>query len=63
MDAVGPEGGFTPDEISLFVEAGWRQASLGPRTLRTETAGIVAVALASTHGAIWAPVDSLAAGS
>lgn len=45
--AVGPEGGFTPEEIAHSTAAGWRRAGLGPRTLRTETAGVVAVALAA----------------
>ncbi len=40
--AIGPEGGFTDDELA--VAEGWRQVSLGPRILRVETA---AVALAA----------------
>lgn len=44
--AVGPEGGFSEDEITSAIEAGGRVASLGPNTLRTETAAVVAVALA-----------------
>jgi len=43
--AIGPEGGFAPGEIAALVDAGWRPASLGPRTLRTETAGAVAAAI------------------
>jgi 16S rRNA (uracil1498-N3)-methyltransferase len=43
--AVGPEGGFAPEEIAAAEAAGFRIASLGPRTLRAETAAIVAVAL------------------
>ena len=43
--AVGPEGGFTEREIEAAVATGWRRASLGPRVLRTETAGVVAPAL------------------
>lgn len=43
--AVGPEGGFTPEEIHRLTDAGWRRASLGPRVLRTETAGLVACAI------------------
>jgi 16S rRNA (uracil1498-N3)-methyltransferase len=43
--AVGPEGGFTPEEVVAAGDAGWTRASLGPRTLRTETAGAVAAAL------------------
>jgi 16S rRNA (uracil1498-N3)-methyltransferase len=39
--AVGPEGGFTEEEVALAVAAGWRRVGLGPRTLRVETAAIV----------------------
>lgn len=42
--AVGPEGGFTGDEIGRAVERGWKVCGLGPRVLRVETA---AVALAA----------------
>jgi 16S rRNA (uracil1498-N3)-methyltransferase len=38
--AVGPEGGFTEDEIALARAAGWRVMDLGPRILRVETAAI-----------------------
>jgi 16S rRNA (uracil1498-N3)-methyltransferase len=43
--AVGPEGGFTPDEVAVARDAGFAVAGLGPRVLRAETAAIVAVAL------------------
>lgn len=43
--AVGPEGGFEDEELRRLEERGWRRASLGPRVLRTETAGVVASAL------------------
>ncbi len=42
--AVGPEGGFTDEEVSLAVAAGWELVDLGPRTLRIETAAIVLAA-------------------
>lgn len=42
---VGPEGGLTADEVRGLAEAGAVVAGLGPRLLRTETAGAVAVAL------------------
>jgi 16S rRNA (uracil1498-N3)-methyltransferase len=41
---VGPEGGFTSAELDALVAAGWDAVSMGPRILRTETAGIVALA-------------------
>lgn len=39
--AVGPEGGFTEQEIKQAEEAGFRSVSLGNRILRTETAAMV----------------------
>lgn len=44
--AVGPEGGFTDEEAALARERGYRQVSLGPNTLRTETAAVVLLGLA-----------------
>ena len=43
--AIGPEGGWTANEESLFASEGWRAVSLGPRILRAETAGITAMAV------------------
>lgn len=40
---IGPEGGFTQDEIAEAASCGFQPFSLGPRRLRTETAGIVSV--------------------
>ncbi len=45
--AVGPEGGFEPAELSALEGAGALLASLGALVLRTETAGLVACALAA----------------
>jgi 16S rRNA (uracil1498-N3)-methyltransferase len=42
---VGPESGFSSDEVQLALAAGYRAVSLGPRILRTETAGPVCAAL------------------
>jgi 16S rRNA (uracil1498-N3)-methyltransferase len=42
---VGPEGGFTTEEVALAERAGARPVSLGPRTLRAESAGLAAVVL------------------
>ena len=41
---VGPEGGMSPEEVHAMEEVGARQVTLGPRILRTETAGIAAAA-------------------
>jgi len=43
--AVGPEGGFTEEEVNQAIQAGWEQIDLGPRILRTETAAIVLATL------------------
>jgi len=43
---VGPEGGFTQAEVAMCASAGFQAVGLGPRILRSETAAIVAVALA-----------------
>lgn len=42
---IGPEGGFSGEEIATLIEKGARICTLGPRILRTETAGIVAVSM------------------
>ncbi|MCZ9347536.1 16S rRNA (uracil(1498)-N(3))-methyltransferase [Streptomyces sp. TRM76130] len=42
---VGPEGGVSPEELTLFREAGARPYVLGPTVLRTSTAGTAAAAL------------------
>ena len=44
--AVGPEGGWTADELQLFQQSRWHAASLGNTILRAETAAIAAVAIA-----------------
>ncbi len=41
---VGPEGGLDDDELARARDAGWRPLRLGPRVLRTETAGLAALA-------------------
>ncbi|HAW44743.1 MAG TPA: 16S rRNA (uracil(1498)-N(3))-methyltransferase [Sutterella sp.] len=44
--AVGPEGGFTDEELEIAIKSGFKPALLGPRILRTETAGLVALTVA-----------------
>ncbi len=41
---IGPEGGFSDAEIETLTEKGARSVSLGPRILRTETAGMAMLA-------------------
>jgi 16S rRNA (uracil1498-N3)-methyltransferase len=46
--AVGPEGGWTEDELQSFRQAGWISASLGNTILRAETAAIAATAVVTS---------------
>ncbi|MDR2015135.1 MAG: 16S rRNA (uracil(1498)-N(3))-methyltransferase [Azoarcus sp.] len=41
---VGPEGGWSDEELALCLRADGRTVGLGPRVLRTETAGLAALA-------------------
>ena len=45
---IGPEGGFAPEEIA-FVQDQMNLISLGKRILRTETAGLAALAILGYH--------------
>ena len=47
--AIGPEGGWTQEEMNLFTQHTWTHVTLGPRILRAETAAIAAIAIASTR--------------
>jgi 16S rRNA (uracil1498-N3)-methyltransferase len=47
--AIGPEGGWTPEEMSLFTTHAWTPVTLGPRILRAETAAIAAIAIAASQ--------------
>ena len=46
--AVGPEGGFDDDELALADQLGYSAYRLGPRVLRSETAGLAALAVLQT---------------
>jgi 16S rRNA (uracil1498-N3)-methyltransferase len=45
MLAIGPEGGWSQNEVQLFPAAGWVSASLGDTILRAETAAIAATSI------------------
>jgi len=47
--AVGPEGGFTEEEVEAAVSGGWLAAGLGPRILRVETAALAVAAVFSAR--------------
>jgi 16S rRNA (uracil1498-N3)-methyltransferase len=42
--AIGPEGGFTDEEVATALAAGWQAVTLGPRILRVETAAVALTA-------------------
>ena len=42
--AIGPEGGWSPRDLATLEGAGFTGLQLGPRVLRTETAGLAAIA-------------------
>lgn len=46
---IGPEGDFTPDEISLAMQQGFQGLFLGHTRLRTETAAMAACAFLQLH--------------
>ncbi|HRG17274.1 MAG TPA: 16S rRNA (uracil(1498)-N(3))-methyltransferase [Pseudomonadota bacterium] len=47
--AIGPEGGFSDRDLAVLDQAGFRRITLGPRVLRTETAGLAAIAALQTR--------------
>jgi 16S rRNA (uracil1498-N3)-methyltransferase len=46
--AIGPEGGFAPEELEALRLCGFTRLGLGPRVLRTETAAIAALVMLQT---------------
>jgi 16S rRNA (uracil1498-N3)-methyltransferase len=53
---IGPEGGFTTDELAALVQRGTRKFSLGAGILRIETAGVAAIA---TFGLLRGPTAEI----
>ncbi len=45
--AIGPEGGWAPEEFTLFEAQAWKRVTLGPRVLRAETAAVAGLAICS----------------
>ena len=45
VGVIGPEGGFSPQEIQTALAAGFLSASLGSRVLRSETAAVTFMAI------------------
>jgi 16S rRNA (uracil1498-N3)-methyltransferase len=56
--AVGPEGGFTADELGRAKDAGFQAVSLGPLILRTETAALAIVVIAAQLAGLLEPPPS-----
>jgi 16S rRNA (uracil1498-N3)-methyltransferase len=54
--AIGPEGGFAPDELEAFGLSSFRRIGLGPRVLRTETAAMAAIVILQSR---WGDMSSL----
>lgn len=53
MIVIGPEGGFSEIELAGLERRGFRGLRLGPRVLRTETAGPAAIAMLQTRFGDW----------
>ena len=47
--AIGPEGGFTDEEVTRGAQSGWSAVNLGRRVLRIETAAVALAACFSIH--------------
>ncbi|WP_340153499.1 16S rRNA (uracil(1498)-N(3))-methyltransferase [uncultured Marivirga sp.] len=47
---IGPEGDFTPEEVKMAIDKGFKKVSLGKSRLRTETAALVSVHLMNISG-------------
>lgn len=47
--AIGPEGGWTAEEMDAFSLHDWQHVTLGPRILRAETAAIAGISILGSH--------------
>jgi 16S rRNA (uracil1498-N3)-methyltransferase len=56
---IGPEGGWTPDEVADALAAGCVPVTLGPRTLRADAAPLVALSVLQY---VWGDIPRLGAG-
>lgn len=43
--AIGPEGGWAPAELDVWLAHGFQPLTLGPRTIRADAAGVVAISM------------------
>lgn len=50
---IGPEGGFSDDEVQFAAKQGCNQVHLGPRILRTETAGLAVLSCLQAQFGDW----------
>ena len=50
---IGPEGGFTDEELASFESAGAMSMRLGDTVLRTSTAGVAGAAVLLSRTARW----------
>jgi 16S rRNA (uracil1498-N3)-methyltransferase len=55
--AIGPEGGFAPEELQAFDLSAFSRVTLGPRVLRTETAAIAAIVVLQNRFGDMSPVS------
>lgn len=51
--AIGPESGWDPRELEASARGGWIRVTLGPRILRTETAGLAVLAALQDRWGDW----------
>jgi 16S rRNA (uracil1498-N3)-methyltransferase len=56
--AIGPEGGFTDDEVALAVAQGSRLMSMGPLILRIETAALVCASMCLSSGEVRSSLEA-----